>query len=312
MPQEPTLALLKQPPLVRYSLATRPAFLLASLMPVCVGTAASSYQGYTFQLALFTLSVLAILLIHAGVNVLNDYYDEQNGTDRLNTERIYPFTGGSRFIQNQVLSAQQTFNFAWGLLGLAILLGLSLVWQAGLNLLWIGLAGFLIGWGYSALPLQLNSRGLGEPAVALSIGVLAPLGAWYVQTGELAWYPCLVGLPLGLLAMNILLINQFPDTKADAASGKHHWVVRLGAPRAASVYLASVLLAGLILILLLVGGWLPGLALISILPLALSLRAAVLLKRFALQTEQLTPAIKMTIASVILHGSLLTLSLALV
>lgn len=312
MPLEPTPALLQQSPLVRYSLATRPAFLLASLMPVCVGTAASSYQGYTFQLALFTLSVLAILLIHAGVNVLNDYYDEQNGTDRLNTERIYPFTGGSQFIQNQVLSAQQTFNFAWGLLGLAIVLGLSLVWQAGLNLLWIGLAGFLIGWGYSAPPLKLNSRGLGEPAVAIGIGVLAPLGAWYVQTSELVWHPCLVGLPLGLLTMNILLINQFPDAKADAASGKHHWVVRLGAPRTAWIYLTNVLLAGLMLILLIILGLLPRLALISVLPLALSLRAAVLLKRFALQTEQLTPAIKMTIASVILHGSLLTLSLALV
>ncbi|WP_298613500.1 prenyltransferase [uncultured Thiothrix sp.] len=312
MPQEPSLALLQQSPLVRYSLATRPAFLLASLMPVCVGTAAAIYQGYVFQVGLFALSLLAILLIHAGVNVINDYYDEQNGTDRLNTERLYPFTGGSRFIQNQVLSAEQTFAFAWSLLGTAILLGLLLVWQTGLDLLWIGLAGCLIGWGYSAPPLQLNSRGLGEPAVAISIGVLAPLGAWYVQTSDLAEYPSLIGLPLGLLAMNILLINQFPDAKADAASGKHHWVVRFGVQTAAWIYLSNVLLAGLILICLVIFGCLPSLALVSALPLGLSLSAAFLLKRYAVQTERLVPAIKMTIASVILHGCLLTLSLALV
>lgn len=312
MPQEPTIALLQKSPLVRYSLATRPAFLLASIMPVCVGAAAASYQGYAFQMGLFVLSILAILLIHAGVNVINDYYDEQNGTDRLNTERIYPFTGGSRFIQNQVLSAQQTLHFAWGLLGAAILLGLILVWQTGSGLLWIGFAGCLFSWGYSVPPLQLNSRGLGEPAVVISIGILAPLGAWYVQTSELAWYPCWIGLPLGLLAMNILLINQFPDAKADAASGKHHWVVRFGAQTAAWIYLANVLLAGLLLMFLIISGLLPSLALISGLALILSLRAAWLLKRDALHTERLAPAIKMTIASVILHGSLLTLSLALV
>lgn len=312
MPQEPTQASLTQSPLLRYSLATRPAFLLVSLLPVCVGTAAASYQGYSLQMGLFILAMLAILLLHAGVNVMNDYYDEQNGTDRLNTERIYPFTGGSRFIQNQILSAKQTFYFAWGLLGIAILLGLGLVWQTGSGLFWIGGIGCLIGWGYSAPPLQLNSRGLGEPAVALCMGSLIPLGAWYVQTQQLAWYPCVISLPLGLLVMNILLINQFPDAKADAASGKYHWVVRLGAVPAAWIYAANVVLALVILIGLIKSQLLPSLALISLLPLGLAMSAAVLVKRYALEPARLRSAIKMTIASAILHASLLTLSLVLI
>lgn len=312
MPQEPTQASLTQSPLLRYSLATRPAFLLVSLLPVCVGTAAASYQGYSLQMGLFILAMLAILLLHAGVNVMNDYYDEQNGTDRLNTERIYPFTGGSRFIQNQILSAKQTLYFAWGLLGIAILLGLGLVWQTGSGLFWIGGIGCLIGWGYSAPPLQLNSRGLGEPAVALCMGSLIPLGAWYVQTQQLAWYPCVISLPLGLLVMNILLINQFPDAKADAASGKYHWVVRLGAVPAAWIYAANVVLALVILIGLIKSQLLPSLALISLLPLGLAMSAAVLVKRYALEPARLRSAIKMTIASAILHASLLTLSLVLI
>ncbi|MFM2318519.1 MAG: hypothetical protein RLZZ215_1140 [Pseudomonadota bacterium] len=312
MPQEPTQASLTQSPLLRYSLATRPAFLLVSLLPVCVGTAAASYQGYSLQMGLFILAMLAILLLHAGVNVMNDYYDEQNGTDRLNTERIYPFTGGSRFIQNQILSAKQTLYFAWGLLGIAILLGLGLVWQTGSGLFWIGGIGCLIGWGYSAPPLQLNSRGLGEPAVALCMGSLIPLGAWYVQTQQLAWYPCVISLPLGLLVMNILLINQFPDAKADAASGKYHWVVRLGAVPAAWIYATNVVLALVILVGLIKSQLLPSLALISLLPLGLAMSAAVLVKRYALEPARLRSAIKMTIASAILHASLLTLSLVLI
>lgn len=312
MPQEPTQASLKQSPLLRYSLATRPAFLLVSLLPVCVGTVAASYQGYSLQIGLFLLALLAILLLHAGVNVMNDYYDEQNGTDRLNTERIYPFTGGSRFIQNQILSAKQTLYFAWGLLGIAILLGLGLVWQTGSGLFWIGGVGCLIGWGYSAPPLQLNSRGLGESAVALCMGSLIPLGAWYVQTQQLAWYPCLISLPLGLLVMNILLINQFPDAKADAASGKYHWVVRWGAVPAAWIYAANLVFALVILVGLIKSQLLPSVALISVLPLGLAMTAAVLVKRYALEPARLRSAIKMTIASAILHASLLTLSLVLV
>lgn len=312
MPQEPTQALLKQSLLLRYSLATRPAFLGVSILPVCVGAAAASYQGHEFNWGLFILSVLAMMLIHASVNVINDYYDEQNGTDRLNTERIYPFTGGSRFIQNQVLSAKASFQWACWLLAVASLLGLILVWQTGWGLFWIGLAGFLVGWGYSAPPLQLNSRGLGEPAVALGIGLLTPLGAWYVQTSQLAWYPCVISLPLGLLAMNILLINQFPDAKADAASGKYHWVVRFGALPAAWIYVGNVLLAFVILVSLIINQFLPSLAIISLLPLGLAISAAILLKRYALHPARLTTAIKMTIASALLHASLLTLSLVLV
>ena len=310
MPQEPTQDLLTQSPLIRYGLATRPAFLLASILPVCIGTAAAVYQGHDFKSWLFFLSVLAIILVHAGVNVINDYYDEQNGTDRLNTERIYPFTGGSRFIQNEVLSAKQTFSFAWFLLGSAIVLGLGLIAASGVGLFWIGLAGLLIGWGYSAPPLRLNSRGFGELAVAIGIGVLTPLGAWYVQTGQWAWYPSMISLPVGLLTMNILLINQFPDAKADAASGKHHWVVRLGAKQAALIYTGNVLVAAVLLGILLVGQVLPSLAWVSLLPVGVAFVAALLLNRYAEQTEQLTPAIKMTIASALVHGALLTLSLA--
>ena len=66
--------------------------------------------------------MLAVMLVHAGMNVLNDYYDEQNGTDRRNTQRLFPFTGGSRFIQNGVLSTGETLVFGAWLLAVAMLI----------------------------------------------------------------------------------------------------------------------------------------------------------------------------------------------
>lgn len=308
MPQEPDLSLLEKP-LLRYWLALRPGFLAASIVPVLLGTAAVAYRGGNIDLLLLLASVLAIALVHGGVNVLNDYYDEQNGTDRCNAQRIFPFTGGSRFIQNGVLGVDETFFYGVLLLVAAIALGLKLVWVSGTGLLWIGLAGLLLGWGYSAPPLRLNSRGMGEPAVAIGFGVLTPLGAWFVQTGHMDAYPVLVSLPLALLVMNILFINQFPDREADAASGKHHWVVRLGVDKAPWVYLAAVVVAAILLLLMVYMAMMPVLSLLGLLPLGLALRAGLWLRQQSRQPQALEPAIKMTIGSMVLYGVISTLVL---
>src|SRR4030067_339316 len=109
-PLEPTLSTF-QNPFARYFAATRPAFLTASLMACLIGLAIAWHDGLAFDVPLALVTLLFALLAHAGVNVLNDYYDALNGTDAQNTGRIFPFTGGSRFIQNGVLTLGQTRNF---------------------------------------------------------------------------------------------------------------------------------------------------------------------------------------------------------
>ncbi len=310
MAQEPDSSLLRKP-LLRYWLATRPAFFSVSIIPALVGALAAHEQGYVLHWGLLLLTLLGIMLVHAGVNVLNDYFDEQNGTDRRNTQRIFPFTGGSRFIQNGVLSEHDTLIFGSVLMLVAMLLGFALTASSGAGLLWIGVLGFVVGWGYSAPPLRLNSRGFGEPMVALGFGILTPLGAWFVQTEAMAWYPVLVSFPLSLLVMNILLINQFPDCAADAASGKHHWVVRFGAEAAAKLYFAAVLIALTFLLGLIIFGLLPKAALLSVLPLGIAIKAALQLMTFAQEPAKLEPAIKMTIGAAVSHSVLLCLGLLL-
>lgn len=308
MPQEPDQSL-REKPLLRYWLATRPGFMAASVVPVLLGAAAFSFQGGQISLLLLVLSVIGVMLVHGGVNVLNDYYDELNGTDRMNTQRIFPFTGGSRFIQNGVMATQETFNFGIALLVAAIILGIGLALSSGIELIWIGIAGLLLGWGYSAPPLRLNSRGFGEMTVALGFGTLPPLGAWFVQSGTLNSYPVLIGIPVALLVANILIINQFPDLEADQASGKHHWVVRLGIRYAPYLYLSTLLLALGALLLLTISQQLPLLALISVLPFPAAIKAALLLRQHAAEPEKLEAAIKLTIAAAVLHGLLLSLAL---
>jgi len=295
-------------PVKRYVLATRPAFLTITLAGCVLGFANASSSGAQIDVVLALVTVLLAALAHAGINVFNDYYDHLNGTDARNTGRIFPFTGGSRFIQNGVLSPNQVKGYAILLFLSVIAGGLWLISVSGHGLFWIGLLGLLIGWAYSAPPLKLNSRGLGEACVATGF-LLIVAGADFVQRGSLHLSPWLMGLPYALLVTNILFINQFPDREADAAVGKRHWVVRLTPVHAAYGYELILGLAALTLITLVTAAWLPPLALISLLGLTPAMAAARQLVTFAGTPAHLAPAIKQTIAAAHLQPLLLAVSL---
>jgi 1,4-dihydroxy-2-naphthoate octaprenyltransferase len=306
-PAEPTLEALSNP-VQRYFLATRPPFLSVSLLAALVGIAAAWHDRVVLWPATAVMTVLFALVAHAAVNVLNDYYDELNGTDRLNTDRLFPFTGGSRFIQNGVITARATLVFGLLLLTATILAGLWLASVAGSGLIWIGLAGCFVGWAYSATPFKLNGRGLGEPCVAIGFGLIA-VGADYVQRKGFAPLPVTAVTSYALLVMNILYINQFPDLKADQAAGKHHWVVRLGTRVAPAGYavigaVGYLWLAGAVAL-----GMLPKLALVPLATAALTFPAARQLFAHAGEPARLEGAIKQTIAAANVHGLLMVLAL---
>jgi 1,4-dihydroxy-2-naphthoate octaprenyltransferase len=295
-------------PAVAYIAATRPPFILATIVPVVLGICFAIYKGHEPEVLLASLSLVAAVLLHAAINVLNDYYDSLNGTDDYNDERIFPFTGGSRFIQNEVISVQGMLRYGLGLMAAVIIIGVYLVSQTGVELLWLGLLGILIGWGYSAPPLQLNSRGLGEFCVLAGFTLL-PLGAWLVQTGVLSFDVVLIALPVGLLTANLLFINQFPDRRADIEAGKIHWVARLEPGKARWGYVLMAGAAWLLLVVIITAGLLPPSALISLLPAAITFRAARILLKYADQPARLVPAIQMTILAMLAHGTLLSLVL---
>jgi len=309
VPAEPSLERLGNP-LLRYFMATRPAFLTITLVGVLLGFATAWHAGVPFDVPAALVTLLLALLAHAGVNVLNDYYDHLNGTDAVNNDRLFPFTGGSRFIQNGVLSPGQTLAFGLALFLAVILGGLWLIGHSGFGLFWIGLAGLFIGWAYSAPPLQLNSRGLGEICVGAGF-LLIVAGADFVQRGGFDTLPWLVGLPYALMVTNILYINQFPDRAADAAAGKRHWVVRLAPDQAAHGYGLVLLLALGWLLGLIAGGRLPlwgAAALLAALP---AFKAAGELRRYAAQPARLAPAIRATIAAAHILAVLLVAALIL-
>ncbi len=306
-PAEPTLAALPNP-IARYIAATRLPFLSVTLFGGLIGLGTAFASGLAINWVTAALTIVFGLLAHAGINVLNDYYDARNGTDAANTERLFPFTGGSRFIQNGVLTERETFAFGATLVAIVFFVGLALTYVTGPALFWIGTSGLIIGWTYSAPPLKLNSRGLGELCVAAG-WVIVAVGADYVQRHALHPLPVVASLSYALLVTNILYINQFPDRKADALAGKRHWVVRLAPEQARWGYVLILGTAYLWLIGAVLLKQLPSLALIALTAAVPAVQAARDLLAHAAEPAKLRPAIQKTIASTSLHGLLLAAAL---
>jgi len=222
----------------RHWLAMRPAFLTASIMPVVVGTAWGRSAAGELDATPAVLALAATALVHAGANVINDVGDELGGSDPVNTERIFPYTGGSRFIQNGVMSLSQMRRFGVGLVAAAMLLGALLAWLEGPTVVALGVVGIVLGIAYSLPPLKLASRGIGELTIALGFGVLPVMGAAWLQSGAFDVDALLVSVPTAMWVTAILLINEVPDLRADELAGKRTLPVRFGIGGTRVIYLS--------------------------------------------------------------------------
>ncbi|HSD70672.1 MAG TPA: prenyltransferase [Woeseiaceae bacterium] len=277
--------------------ATRPKFFPASVLPVLAGTAWGFATGGTFDFTVFALALLATACVHAGSNVLNDVGDDAGGTDRQNEDRIYPYTGGSRFIQAGILSSTAMARLGISLLGIATAAGLLLLALKGTMILYFGLAGVVPGVLYSLGPFRLSSRGLGEAAVGIAFGVIPVCGAAWLQGSALNSELLVFSLPVSAWVAAILLINEVPDIRPDAASGKRTLPVRIGLNGTALVYAGLHLAAVVAVIWLTASGALP--LLTPVIPLALlyaTARAVPAIRRGIAERDGMRRAIESTLA----------------
>jgi 1,4-dihydroxy-2-naphthoate octaprenyltransferase len=193
------------------------------------------------------------------------------------------------------------------------LIGIYLTTQTGWPTLAIGLAGLLIGYLYTAPPVRLVARrGLGELGIALAFGPLVTAGVVYVLTQTLSPMAFLLGLPVGLLTANILLINEFPDMASDATTGKNHLVVTFGKAYSSFIYLGIVFLAFAANLLIL--NALPGSNIALAIVAATSLAAGLAIFRYIrrhLESRALVTANKTSIALSALTGLFTAVALLL-
>jgi 1,4-dihydroxy-2-naphthoate octaprenyltransferase len=217
-------------------LASRPKFLVASAAPVLVGSALGYATAGTFSLYLFILALLAIMTLHAGANMANDYFDHTSRNDWLN-QNPTPFSGGSRFIQQGILSPKTILLLALLALTAGAAIGILIVLLTrSVFILTLGLIGLLGGFFYTAPPVRLGYRSVGEPVIALLFGLLPVYGSYYLQTETIDIIPLLPAVIVGILIFLVILINEFPDVAADAAVNKRTLVVRFGISASVWIY----------------------------------------------------------------------------
>ena len=249
--------------------ATRLPFLTATFVPILLGIAVAAWKdGFNWWLALLT--VVGGACIHLGINVANDVFDTRSGADEANVNPTQ-FSGGSRVILYGLLSLRQMEMLAAAFFAAGIGIGVALAATRGWDLLWVGIAGALIGVFYTAPPLKLVHRGLGEICVFLGFGPIMALGAYFVQAQDYALEPLLASIPVGILIALVLYVNEVPDRPADAAAGKGTLPVRLSKDAVVNGYALAVAAAFALIAVFAVTGLIvrPAIIALAAAPLAL-------------------------------------------
>jgi 1,4-dihydroxy-2-naphthoate octaprenyltransferase len=257
-------------------LETRPQFLTLSVALAFLGTAVAWYDG-NVNLWYAVLAGLGLLLSHASVNILNDYFDFRSGIDLA--VRRTPFSGGSGILPANLLTPRQVLWLGIGCFVLAVPIGIYFIvviangWQ--LLPLLIVAAFFIIL--YSPFILK---RPWPEWAAGAGLGALPILGMYFVQTGAYNGNVAIACIPSAFLVHNLLLLNEFPDVEADKLANRKTVPITIGKNKAAVFYTVVALAVYAWLILWVAIGLfsdinikMPVWALLGLLTLPLTIRA---------------------------------------
>ena len=289
---------------------TRAQFSTSLVVSVLVGTVIAWREGF-FHWGYFLLTLMGIVFINAGQNMSNDYFDHLSGNDEVNRE-LTPFSGGSRTIQEGILSARQVLMFSLFFFLIGIAIGLYLALTRGWLVLWLGMAGVFIAFFTNAPPFRLNyvGHGLGELATLIGSGPLIVLGSYCVQSQRATHEALWASIPVGLLGTAILWINQFPDYEADRAVDKNTLVVLLGRERAVWGYMALLAAPYVVVVAGIALGILPYTLLLALITLPLAYRGIRGAMRFHSNTPKLISTSAVTIQLHLANALLLCLGYA--
>jgi 1,4-dihydroxy-2-naphthoate octaprenyltransferase len=227
--------------------AARPRTLPAAVAPVLVGSALAWRDGF-FQPGAAALCLGFALLVQIGTNFANDYYDFVRGAD--SPDRLGPRRAvAAGLVSPGTMRGAMLLTF-----GAAFCLGLGLIAWGGPWLLVVGVLSILSGIAYTGGPYPLAYHGWGDVFVFVFFGLVAVAGTYFTQAARLGADALLAGVPVGLLAANILVVNNYRDAETDARAAKRTLVVRLGRPFARLQFGVSLLAAFLLPFLFLTRG----------------------------------------------------------
>jgi 1,4-dihydroxy-2-naphthoate polyprenyltransferase len=270
---------------------------------VLVGTAAATTPLAELSAVRFGLALVVALSLQVAVNYANDYFDGVKGVD---TEAR---TGPRRAVASGLITPSGMRTATFAAMALAGVAGLALAAMAGWELLAVGALALIATLGYSGGDRPYASRGFGEVSVFVFFGLVATAGSAYLQDEALALLPLLASVPVGLVAVALLVVNNLRDIPQDGLAGKRTLAVRLGEARTRRLFQALLIgaLGFVVPIALVAGSTWPMIALAAT-PLAVP---AIKVVRNVPLGRGLIPALEVTGRFHLLLGVLLSAGLLL-
>ncbi|KGA08901.1 MAG: hypothetical protein GM45_4085 [actinobacterium acAMD-5] len=198
----------------------RPKTLGAALAPVLIGTSIAINQD-SFMPVNAGLALVVALFLQIAVNYANDYSDGIKGVD---ANRVGPI----RLVGSGLAPAARVKMAAIYCVLIASVSGLVLSLRTELWLVLVGLIAILASWAYTGGKNPYGYRGFGEVSVFLFFGFVATVGTGFVQTGKISWVLLFASIPVGLLAMALLVVNNLRDIETDEKANKLTLAVKIG------------------------------------------------------------------------------------
>jgi len=211
------------------------------VLPFLLGTAIAWSRGVPIDWSVLVLSSFAVLCVMLMTFLVNEYFDYS--TDIAN-EDYHRLSGGSRVLPRGLIPRRHAIIAAAIFFALACGIGLSLYlsFHTGLLTIPLGAVAIITGFFYTAPPLRLSYRGLGELAIAFSCGWLAVATGYYLQAGRFDSAATLASLPGAFSVFLVILANEVPDIRSDKASGKNTLAVLLGIEKTGVLYAVLLVL----------------------------------------------------------------------
>jgi len=239
------------------------------LAPVCVflGMSTVVASHASVNLLVLLLALAGAFLAHISVNTLNEYFDFKSGLDfeTIKTQ----FSGGSGALpQNPDMAGSVLATGIAASIAL-FLIGSFFVWQFGTDIIPVGIIGLVIIATYTSWINKHPFLCLIAPGIGF--GFLMVAGTQFVLQGEYTPLSWLVAAVPFFLVNNLLLLNQYPDIKADAKAGRYHFPIAYGVKRSSLVYGLFAFASAVVIIALILAGQLPMLSLIALIPMPLAI-----------------------------------------
>jgi 1,4-dihydroxy-2-naphthoate octaprenyltransferase len=278
----------------------RPRTLPAAVVPVLVGSAVAIAAGH-LVLWRSCLALVVSLSLQVGVNYANDYSDGIRGTDEVRT-------GPPRLVGGGLAAPAAVKRAAFIAFGVAAAAGLALALVTSLWLLAIGAVSIAAAWFYTGGPSPYGYAGFGEVFVFMFFGVVAVTGTAYVSIGRVTGTAALASIPVGLLSVAMLVVNNLRDIPTDATAGKRTLAVRIGDANTRVLYILCLAGAFLFAVVLGLTRHRPA-ALITLVAVVLALGPIRLVLKGA-RAQHLIPVLGMTGRLLLVFGVLFAVGLA--